>query len=264
MNPLSIRLEKIRETLEADRVWCAYALADLDPSELPLSEWLVSGQAVILIYKGTDPPVLFAHGDPQDLEGLFRDVRQGEYAFALTGTQRSLVRPRFHPWQEQRMWRMSLRPGDFPGANDTDIIRLGPADEAEIAALFSDHADRPDAFYPRQLGQGTFFGIREADQLVSVAGTHVVSTRYGIGAVGNVFTRPDRRAHGLGTRATAAVVAELLRRDLQTIVLNVSMDNQPAQRSYRRLGFWPYCGYYEGIAEIARDPATPTQEMRLE
>jgi len=110
----------------------------------------------------------------------------------------------------------------------------------------------------------TFFGIREDGHLVSIAGTHVLSQTYGVAAVGNVFTRPDRRGHGLGTRATAAVVARLLSMDLQTIVLNVSMDNQPAQASYRKLGFWPYCGYYEGLAEITPDSEGPTEETRLE
>jgi len=255
---------KIQAILEYDRIWCAYALADLDPSEMPKCDWLVGRHAVILIYRGAEPPVLFAHGDPAGLEACFRDIEPGAYAFALTGTQRTLVRGRLRPWQEQRMWRMSLKPQDFPGAGDEGVVQLGPPDEDEIVALFADSPDRPDAFYPRQLEAKTFFGIREDGHLVSIAGTHVLSQTYGVAAVGNVFTRPDRRGHGLGTRATAAVVARLLSMDLQTIVLNVSMDNQPAQASYRKLGFWPYCGYYEGLAEITPDSEGPTEETRLE
>lgn len=250
MSHTGIPVAKIQAILETDRNWCAYALADLDPSELPYSDWLVGRHAVILVYKATDPPVLFAHGDPGGLEVCFRDVKPGEYAFALTGTQRALVRGRLRPWQEQRMWRMGLNPQEFPGAEDGEVDPLDPSDEEEIVALFADNPDRPDAFYSRQLEQGTFFGIRQEGDLVSVAGTHVVSKAFGVGAVGNVFTRPDRRGRGLGTRVTAAVVARLLTMGLQTIVLNVSMENLPAQASYRRLGFWPYCGYYEGLAEI--------------
>lgn len=240
----------IRAILETDRIWSAYALADLDPSETPNSRWLVGRHAVVLVYQGTDPPVLFAQGDPAGLEASFREIERGEYAYSLTGTQRELIRDRLQPWQEQRMWRMSLKPEEFPGITGDDVVPLGPDDEAEIVALFADNADRPDAFYPRQLDQGTFFGIRRDGDLVSVAGTHIVSRVYGIGAVGNVFTRPDLRSRGLGTRATAAVVDRLLGMDLRTIVLNVAMDNHAAQASYRKLGFWPYCGYYEGLAEV--------------
>ena len=149
------------------------------------------------------------------------------------------------------MWRMSLKPEEFPGVTGDDIVALGPADEDEIVALFGDNPDRPDAFYSRQLEHATFFGIRMEDDLVSVAGTHVVSEALSVGAVGNVYTRADRRGRGLGTRVTAAVVAQLMAMGLQTIVLNVSMENLPAQASYRKLGFWPYCGYYEGLAEIS-------------
>jgi ribosomal protein S18 acetylase RimI-like enzyme len=242
---------RIQAILETDRIWCAYALADLDPSEMPNSDWHVGRHAVVLVYRGTDPPVLFAHGDPAGLEEGFREIDPGEYAFSLTGTQRELIRERLRPWQEQRMWRMSLKPQEFPGVADDEVIPLGPADEDEIIALFADSPDRPDAFYPRQLDQGTFFGIRQGGDLVSIAGTHIVSLTYGVGAVGNVFTRPDLRSRGLGTRVTAAVIERLMAMNLETIVLNVSMDNHPAQASYRKLGFWPYCGYYEGLAEVA-------------
>lgn len=264
MTPPDLPIAKIQAILETDRVWSAYALADLDPSELPHCDWLVGRHAVVLIYRGADPPVLFAHGAPAGLEACFRDVGPGGYAFALTGTQRALIRRRFRPWREQRMWRMSLKPQDFPGAEDEAVVSLGPMDVDEIIGLFGDNADRPDAFHPRQLERGTFFGIREDGQLVSVAGTHVISQPLRVAAVGNVFTRPDRRGRGLGTRATAAVVARLLAMDLETIVLNVSMDNQSAQVSYRKLGFWPYCGYYEGLAEITSESEPLTKETRLE
>lgn len=264
MNPSTPPVAKIQAILETDRIWCAYALADLDPSELAHTEWFIGRHAVVLVYTGIEPPVLFAHGDPAGLEACFRDVRPGEYVYTLTGTQRSLLRERLRPWQEQRMWRMSLKPEDFPGAANSDAVPLDPADEAEITALFADNADRPDAFHARQLEHGTFFGIRQEGQLVSVAGTHVVSEAFGVAAVGNVFTRPDRRGRGLGTRATAALVDRLLAMKLQTIVLNVSMDNHPAQASYRKLGFWPYCGYYEGLAELSAGDAAPNAGARLE
>jgi len=50
--------------------------------------------------------------------------------------------------------------------------------------------------------------------------------------------------------ASAAVVHELTERGIETIVLNVAMDNTAALHCYRDLGFMPFCGYYEGIGEL--------------
>jgi ribosomal protein S18 acetylase RimI-like enzyme len=69
-----------------------------------------------------------------------------------------------------------------------------------------------------------------------------------VAAVGNVFTDPAARGRGLGSRVTAAVVHELVEMKISTIVLNVAMHNQAAVRVYQKLGFWPYRGYYEGVA----------------
>ena len=84
-----------------------------------------------------------------------------------------------------------------------------------------------------------------------MAGTHVVSSQARVAAIGNVYTRRDRRGQGLARRTTGAVAAELLRLGIETIVLNVAMDNAPALSVYRGLGFMPFCGYYEGSGELA-------------
>jgi ribosomal protein S18 acetylase RimI-like enzyme len=55
-----------------------------------------------------------------------------------------------------------------------------------------------------------------------------------------------RRGYGAGVSRRRQ---ELLR-EVRTIVLNVAMDNDPALKLYRGLGFWPFCGYYEGVGEL--------------
>jgi ribosomal protein S18 acetylase RimI-like enzyme len=82
---------------------------------------------------------------------------------------------------------------------------------------------------------GPFFGILENDEIISIAGVHIVSRWASVGAIGNVYTRPDRRGRGLATRTTAAVVQTMLEEGIETIVLNVAMDNKPALRCYRNL-----------------------------
>jgi hypothetical protein len=43
-------------------------------------------------------------------------------------------------------------------------------------------------------------------------------------------------------------VAEAVRRDLATIVLNVRDDNASARHVYKQLGFADYCTFVEGLA----------------
>jgi predicted GNAT family acetyltransferase len=105
-----------------------------------------------------------------------------------------------------------------------------------------------NAFSPTQVEHGVFYGVFEDGQLVSVAGTHLVSPTYAVAAVGNVFTHPDHRNLGYGTMTTSAVVTRLLQTGILDIILNVGQENQAAIRIYERLGFERHCPYLEGPA----------------
>jgi len=242
---------QVERVLEAERLWSAYALADLEPPYARGAEWQATDDAVVLTYRAFQPPVLFAAGNPAGVGQLFRRVPEGSYLFTLMGTHRALLDSRVLTSKETSMWRMALRAESF------DPQRAGPAepltrvDLPAILELFGDHADRPDAFDPSQLDDGVFFGIRDGAGLVAVAGTHVVSDGRSVAAVGNVFTHPDQRGRGLARRVTAAVVRTLLERGLRTVVLNVAMHNDRAVRCYEHLGFWPFCGYYEGVGQLS-------------
>ena len=250
---------QVERVLEAERLWTAYALADLEPPYAGDAEWLATDDAVVLTYRAFEPPVLFAAGNPSGVGELFQRVPEGSYLFTLMGTHRALLELRVLSSKETPMWRMALRAESF------DPQRAGPAeplrrsDLPAILELFGDHADRPDAFDPSQLDDGTFFGIRAGGGLVAVAGTHVVSERRSVAAVGNVFTHPAQRGRGLATRVTATVVRTLLERRLRTVVLNVAMHNDPAVRCYEQLGFWPFCGYYEGVGQLSPASDSPQE-----
>ena len=148
------------------------------------------------------------------------------------------------------MWRMILQPERFSPAQavpDQAILApLRPAYIAQINALFVMGGGL--AFSPAQVKLGVFYGVLHTGALAAVAGTHLVSERTGMAAIGNVFTHPDYRGRGYATLATAAVAGALRRRGIRTVVLNVAQDNAPALHVYEKLGFARYCPFWEGPA----------------
>ena len=140
-----------------------------------------------------------------------------------------------------------------PGAT----LMLGPEDATDVRALYHDGAERgeiPDFFQDTMLSAGVYRGLRDAGDLVAVAGTHVVTPT--VAAIGNVYVRQDARGRGLGGRVTAAVAHELRQRGVETIVLNVNQNNAAAIRTYEKLGFVVHGKFVEGFAQPAR-PANP-------
>lgn len=100
-------------------------------------------------------------------------------------------------------------------------------------------------FDPRMLDTGQYFGIRDAGELVCAAGIHVHSPEYGMAALGNIATRPDRRrGRGLALRATARLCQSLLS-EVNVVGLNVKADNRAAIACYEKLGFKAVAEYQE-------------------
>ena len=103
------------------------------------------------------------------------------------------------------------------------------------------------------IADGVYYGLRVNGQLVSAAGTHVVSPGARLAVVGNVLTHTDYRGRGFATAVTGAVTAELLRACDQ-VVLNVRSDNPPALNAYRRLGFMDHVHFEERLIHRLGSP----------
>lgn len=245
----------IRSILSADPAWSLYALGDLAPGFFEHCVWFQppdGAPALALLFSGFSTPVLFTIGEPSAIASMLDEI----------GCEPALylhVRPEIVPVLAARyrivelneMLRMVLDPRAFLPAPVEGAVRLGPGDLGELARLYDDGKESgevPDFFFPLMLQDGVFFGIREEGELVAAAGTHLVAPSEGVAAVGNVYTRRDRRGRGLAARTTSAVVSELLRMNVATIALNVSRYNEVAIRVYERLDFLRYCAYYEGLA----------------
>lgn len=110
------------------------------------------------------------------------------------------------------------------------------ADSDRLKALYTiAHPD--NIFDKRMLETGRYYGVREGDSIVSVAGIHAYSFDYKVAVLGNVTTHPDYRGRGLGTGACAKLCQVLHDEGIVHIGLNVRSDNAGAIRIYERLGF---------------------------
>ncbi|MGC5022324.1 GNAT family N-acetyltransferase [Micromonospora sp. DT47] len=250
---MPVRAEHDRDALAAllrrDPVLHAYQLGDLDDFFWPYTSWFRRDDQVALLYHGVDPPTLLAFAPPE---------RTAQLAALLT---------ELAPLLPARLWA-HLSPGldaalapwfrvDAAAVHRkmalTDPARLarvtpageplGRTDLPQLHALYA-AAYPGNWFDPRMLDTGQYVGIREAGDLVAVAGVHVWSPAWRVAALGNVTTHPRVRGRGLAGAAVAALCTRL-RDTVDHVTLNVKADNVPALRLYDRLGFTPVAHYTE-------------------
>jgi ribosomal protein S18 acetylase RimI-like enzyme len=229
----------LRRFLEADRLYSAYALCDLDDREFHRTRWgvaLVDGQpiAVVLQYAGYSPQPLFAMGEPAGVEAVLADVIKPRVAYVTARSEHlAAIATRYRVEEGPPMVRMwvdqeHFRP--FPA----EVRRLLPVEIGDLNRLYQ--LSLASSLPARAIGDGLYYGMRVGGRLVSAAGTHVISPTARLAAVGNVMTHAEFRGRGYATAATGAVTADLLR-FCDQVVLNVRADNPPALAAYRRLGY---------------------------
>ena len=252
---------QILSILETERLYAAYAIGDLEPSLFVQSTWAGAerrGQwrALALYFRGLETPALFLMDDSDGLRAILEAVLCPERVYFTCRAEHTALTRDFYQWDRGiPMWRMVLRSRRFRPTGD-DCVRLTPEHSDSLTELYA--LGGGDAFSPLQVREGVFYGILVEGQLVAAAGTHLVSPTYAVGAVGNVFTHPEYQGQGYGTATTSAVVAELLRRGIRDIALNVAQDNATAVHVYEKLGFERHCPFLEGCAQTL-----PEVEMRL-
>ncbi|HET7678279.1 MAG TPA: GNAT family N-acetyltransferase [Candidatus Limnocylindrales bacterium] len=239
----------LRGILDADRLYAAYAICDLDEREFRRTRWAVAFDAerpvaLVLEYGGLSPQPLFVMGDPDGVAVALRNVihPRAAYLAALPEHLDAVGRVyRVEPGPPMlRMWvdREHFRPA--PGA----AARLLPAEIGDLNRLYD--LGLTSWLPAESVANGVYYGIRVGGRLVAAAGTHVVSPDAGLAAVGNVMTHRDFRGRGYAKITTSAVTQELLRTCRQ-VVLNVRSDNPPAIAAYRALGYQEYRRFEERL-----------------
>ena len=235
---------QIRERLQSDPRWCVYALGDLTPRMFEKCRWFAPDLTMVLHDYGTS--ILFAHGTASIREAL----AHVSWPVHLQVQQNALDEVARHAnvSNVKHMRRMALE-RRAPITVDPRARRLGTADVEALTALYrhgESTGESPDFFYASMVSDGVFFGVDEGAEMIAAAGTHLVSRDEGAAAIGNVYVRRDRRTAGLGRIVTAAVLSEL--QGVETIGLNVRVDNAAAIRVYESLGFVKHCDFLEAIA----------------
>lgn len=248
----------LREFLERDRLFAAYAICDLGDREFSRTRWgiAMAGDEPIAVgmeYSGLTPQPMVVMGEPAGIAAILRDVVRPRAAYvAAKAESLPAVAQHYRVEPGPEMVRMWVDRGTFqPMMSRVD--RLLPVEVNDLNRLYQLGFA---AWLPSSaVAEGVYYGIRVNGRLIAAAGTHVVSREAGLAAVGNVLTHADHRGHGYAKATTSAVTAELLRYCDQ-VVLNVRADNPPAIAAYLRLGYREYCRFEERLVRRT-SPAWP-------
>ena len=209
-------------------------------------------KAVALLYRRFQTPVLVTFGSADAVRPLLAELPAEPLLHLHVRPEiLPLVCERYNVPELKPMMRMRLDPGAFRRVSLEGLTRLSPDDLPSLARLYRDgeaSGESPDFFAGEMLENGVYFGLRETSELIAVAGTHLIAPAAGAAAIGNVYTRRDRRGRGLASATTSAVITELNATGFQTVGLSVRQNNATAIRVYRGLGFREHCPFFEGMA----------------
>jgi ribosomal protein S18 acetylase RimI-like enzyme len=232
----------------------AYALGYLDESYVGYTHatlWPPAGpaEALALEYRGLARPALFVMGSPTAVDALLinsRDSLPRHATLHIPPDLWDVVKIHYRPMQPlASMHRMVLERSHFrdPGP-DPQVERLGVEDLQAVLALYAVWPDH--LFEPWNLQSGIYFGIRTpSGELASIAGTHNVSSRYDIAAIGNLVTHPEHRQMGYARRCNAQLLATVFR-SVGFATLDVQQGNLAAVRTYEHFGFRHQADYLQG------------------
>jgi ribosomal protein S18 acetylase RimI-like enzyme len=244
----------LRDFLERDRLFAAYAICDLEDPEFPKTRWAVARDHDQVIglgveYDGPSPQPLLVMGSDAGIAAVLRDVLRPRLAYiAVLPDRLAVVARRYHLDPGPQMVRMAVAADRFRPVDDPGVERLSPSDTPELNRLYRLGFG---SWLPGQaVADGVYYGFRIRNRLVAAAGTHIVSRSARLAVVGNVMTAPEFRGHGYAKAVTAAVTAELLG-FCDDVVLNVRADNPPALNAYRRIGYLDHVRYEERLARRA-------------
>lgn len=230
-----------------------YSLGDLDdfywPDTTCYGIYTVSGiDQVVLLYRGEGLPVLLAFTQSNFLDENFYDqlvplMPDQVYCHLSPSLEKQFIN-HFSLVDHGLHYKMNLPDLSLVDQVNTASTLLITEDHlVEVQTLFN-HSYPGNAFDPRMIATGLYYGCWKDKKLACVGGVHVYSQAYKVAALGNITTHLNYRNQGLGRTITARLCSELSKR-VDHIGLNVKADNEPALHLYQSLGFQISSNYGE-------------------
>ena len=222
-----------------------YSMGDLDDFYWPVTECFgeitsTGVDRVVLLYRGDGLPVLLALAKP----GLINETLINQLVPLIPDQIYSHLSPgiegifaRYYSITDHGLhYKMNqVNPSQVKKVNTADTRLITQDHLEEVQTLFSDSYPG-NAFDPRMVNTGQYYGIWNNKCLVCVGGVHVFSQKYKVAALGNITTHPEYRNQGLG-RTITAKLCQSLSKKVDQIGLNVKADNEPGLHLYQSLGF---------------------------
>ena len=182
--------QKIHAFLQRDPVYAAYAIGDLEDAMFADTAWYLveangAARGLALLYSGLEPPILLTMGDPEAVaaalaamplpERIYMAAQcehlpaiEGVYDFSADRVRRMVrMTVTAETFRAATVWRRDGRGDPAPtlrrlGPDDLapTLRRLEPDDLPAVEALYR-HGGlyAPDAFHPRQVSDGVFYGV---------------------------------------------------------------------------------------------------------
>lgn len=254
MNYLETRDRALLRALFATDPGAAlYLWADLDEPWFSHCRWFaaVEGQravTVILLFQGRAEPTVLSVGDAAALPGLITAAQPSLPSWAHL----KVPEPHHPAWSAaivsgnaQKLCAMLWSPPIHPHSTsrqtrpDGVAIRRWTASDP-LEPLLDLYRDYPgNWFEPEALRHQHYYVVEEeqSGRLLSVAGTHALSTQEGVAALGDIVTRASERGKGWAALLVQTLCDDLHQSGCRRIGLHVSQDNAAAIACYRRVGF---------------------------
>ena len=247
----------IYEHLVKNQSLFAYHIGDLDPIFFSDCIWygLIEQNAlmeIVLIYHSLPTPTVLAFGLTPSMPQLVEAIRDklpprffchyskelepiftSSYNVTPLGTHHKMD---FHSFRV-----------DFSLREVHECVQLTTRDASSLRELYQ-IVYPGNYFNPHMLASGKYYGIKQGEKILSVAGIHVYSRTYRIAVLGNITTHPLMRNQGLATQCIVTLL-KTLEPDVDFIGLNVKADNFTAITLYQKIGFSLASGYEEALFE---------------
>lgn len=200
---------------EIAMVYTAYDIPVLIAACFEKSDY---NKELILKIKEYLPPKFYTHIDKETLNAVFDEKDISDY----------------HEYMNMGIDDLSK----IDSLDRKNTVTLNCADFKRIERLFEE--SYPDSWLDDSLIKlNDNFGVEVDGRLVSFAGIHAYSIEQQVVTIAHVTTHPEYRSKGYGRDSIVALIKDL-REKIKYIGLNVKVNNLPAIKCYKNIGFKEY------------------------